>query len=203
MASNYTPNYSLCQWEGSDPFTRLDFNADNMAVDAALKGLDDKINALPWSVISKVTTQTSTTEMILDLSEKDLLSYSAIELIINTNASPVSTVPHRIYLNGRRESIYTHSEDAGVSTASTDYFMTTPITSGGVRSRRIIFMPPDSQCPVAAYGMMLTNEKMYMETASCSGIYWDELTSLKIAALNSTVPLLSGSSAMLVGIAKE
>jgi len=41
MASNYTSNYSLSQWEGSDQFSRVDFNSDFAKIDAALKGLAD------------------------------------------------------------------------------------------------------------------------------------------------------------------
>ncbi len=41
MASKHTPNYGLSQWEAADQFSRLDFNADNAKLDAALKGLSD------------------------------------------------------------------------------------------------------------------------------------------------------------------
>ena len=36
MASNYTTNYNLCQWEPTDQVQRTDFNADNAKLDAAL-----------------------------------------------------------------------------------------------------------------------------------------------------------------------
>lgn len=36
MASNYTGNYNLCQWEATDAVLRTDFNEDNAKVDAAL-----------------------------------------------------------------------------------------------------------------------------------------------------------------------
>ena len=36
MASNYTTNYKLCQWEPSDKVLRNEFNADNAKIDAAL-----------------------------------------------------------------------------------------------------------------------------------------------------------------------
>ncbi len=38
MASNYTTNYSLCQWQPTDQVQRTDFNADNAKLDAALAG---------------------------------------------------------------------------------------------------------------------------------------------------------------------
>ena len=40
MPSKRTSNYNLCQWEPDDKVLRTDFNADNLAIDAALKNLD-------------------------------------------------------------------------------------------------------------------------------------------------------------------
>ena len=40
MATNYTTNYQLNQWEPTDQVLRTDFNADNAKLDAALAGLD-------------------------------------------------------------------------------------------------------------------------------------------------------------------
>ena len=40
MASNYTTNYNLCQWQPTDQVQRTDFNADNAKLDAALAALD-------------------------------------------------------------------------------------------------------------------------------------------------------------------
>lgn len=40
MASNYTANYGLCQWEPGDSFMRSEFNGDNARVDAALHALE-------------------------------------------------------------------------------------------------------------------------------------------------------------------
>lgn len=41
MASNYTTNYGLCQWEPGDSFVRSEFNQDNAKIDAALKSVAD------------------------------------------------------------------------------------------------------------------------------------------------------------------
>ena len=43
MASNHTTNYNLNQWEGTDKVLRTDFNEDNAKIDAALKGLSNKV----------------------------------------------------------------------------------------------------------------------------------------------------------------
>lgn len=36
MASNYTENYGLCQWEATDAVLRTDFNGDNAKLEEVL-----------------------------------------------------------------------------------------------------------------------------------------------------------------------
>ena len=45
MASNYTENYGLCQWEATDPVLREEFNHDNEKLDAALKKQAEDLTA--------------------------------------------------------------------------------------------------------------------------------------------------------------
>ena len=42
MASGYTANYGLCQWEPEDQFLREEFNQDNAKIDSALKAAEEK-----------------------------------------------------------------------------------------------------------------------------------------------------------------
>jgi len=44
MASNYTSNYNLCQWEANDQVLRTEFNADNAKIDAALGSLASTVS---------------------------------------------------------------------------------------------------------------------------------------------------------------
>ena len=55
MASNYTPNFNLCQWEAEDQVLRTDFNTDNARIDAALAAKADKsaLNSLQGTVNSQ------------------------------------------------------------------------------------------------------------------------------------------------------
>ena len=46
MASNYTTNYQLNQWEAGDQVLRTEFNQDNQKIDTALKNQADSIAAL-------------------------------------------------------------------------------------------------------------------------------------------------------------
>lgn len=43
MASNYTENYGLCQWEATDQVLREEFNQDNAKMDEALEALDNLV----------------------------------------------------------------------------------------------------------------------------------------------------------------
>lgn len=40
MASNYTTNFGLCQWEAADQVQRTEFNVDNATVETALDALN-------------------------------------------------------------------------------------------------------------------------------------------------------------------
>lgn len=51
MASNYTENYGLCQWEAMDNVLRTDFNEDNTKIDAALKAMADNNTALEGTLV--------------------------------------------------------------------------------------------------------------------------------------------------------
>lgn len=42
MASNFTENYGLCQWEATDQVLREEFNQDYEKIDETLKALADK-----------------------------------------------------------------------------------------------------------------------------------------------------------------
>ena len=53
MASNYTQNYGLCQWEPEDKFIREEFNQDNEKIDAALKAAEDKAAADSGAVLEQ------------------------------------------------------------------------------------------------------------------------------------------------------
>ena len=79
MASNYTEHYGLCQWEATDAVQRVEFNADNAKVDAALAGkaelsqlaeLDGRISAAD-TLIQQITADL--TKTIVNYSVSDNL----------------------------------------------------------------------------------------------------------------------------------
>lgn len=58
MASNYTENYSLCQWEATDAVLRTDFNGDNQKIDMALKTQASSISDLTAQMTNKANAGT-------------------------------------------------------------------------------------------------------------------------------------------------
>ena len=44
MASNYTSNYGLSQWEANDKVLRSEFNGDNAKIDAAISAVDSRVD---------------------------------------------------------------------------------------------------------------------------------------------------------------
>lgn len=53
MASNYTENFSLCQWGATDQVLRTEFNEDNKKIDAAIS-----VNAAAITTLTTQLTQT-------------------------------------------------------------------------------------------------------------------------------------------------
>ena len=54
MASGYTTNYGLCQWQGADAFLREEFNQDNAKIDAALGGLRRGLDDTAYNVYNLI-----------------------------------------------------------------------------------------------------------------------------------------------------
>ena len=53
---NHTPNYQLNQWEADDRVQRVDFNADNAKIDAALAGLPVELRRVKLTGAAKKIT---------------------------------------------------------------------------------------------------------------------------------------------------
>lgn len=58
MASNYTENYDLCQWEATDAVLRTDFNGDNQKIDMALNTQASSISDLTAQMANKANAGT-------------------------------------------------------------------------------------------------------------------------------------------------
>ena len=84
MASNYTTNYNLCQWDPADAVQRVEFNQDNAKVDAALKSLSDQ-------VIQKAN-QSAVNTLISAVNQKaDASTVSGLSSLLNSEISQRQT----------------------------------------------------------------------------------------------------------------
>ena len=130
MAANHTPNYSLSQWEASDQVKRIDFNADNAKIDAALAALEAK--------------------------KADASALSALQTAIDSKASSASVSSLSSQLNAAKASIprivsssYTGSGTYGKNNPST-------VSLGGISQPCLLIVRPaegDGDGLVLLYGM--------------------------------------------------
>lgn len=108
MASNYTENYGLCQWEATDQVLRTEFNADNAKIDAMLGEIPKKGNCqiVHGSYVGTGTWgNSSTTQMSLTFDADPLLvliadSYVYGFLLLERGATTTRLVSYRDDLTG-------------------------------------------------------------------------------------------------------
>ena len=97
MATNHTANYSLNQWQATDPVLRTDFNEDNAKIDAALKSLN--------TTVQQHTTQLS--QQATQLAARGNITYTTSSYVgtggDNPNTLTFSKKPIFIYICGPLE----------------------------------------------------------------------------------------------------
>lgn len=74
-SSGKTPNIQLNQWADTDPIMRLDFNADNQKLDAAL-------NAVPYRTLADVTTTAPLSRIDVNIG-RPFSDFQEIEFVIS------------------------------------------------------------------------------------------------------------------------
>lgn len=84
MATNYTANYGLCQWEPEDNFLREEFNQDNAKIDAAIKAATEAAEAGDQAVREQALEWASAAQSTADwaLSSLEPVSYNVYNLLL-------------------------------------------------------------------------------------------------------------------------
>ena len=95
MASSYTANYGLCQWQAEDQVLRTEFNQDNAKVEAALTAL---AAADSCRLLAAKTLTAAASKLDLSLSGVDLSLYRRLDLHISGSQSATAGVS--LGLNG-------------------------------------------------------------------------------------------------------
>lgn len=80
MASGYTANYGLCQWQPTDKFLREEFNQDNEKIDAAIKAVKDSATAVGVSAQTAAEKAQETADRAL--SDLGTVSYNVYNLAL-------------------------------------------------------------------------------------------------------------------------
>lgn len=104
MATNYTTNYQLNQWEPTDQVLRTDFNADNAKIDAALAG---KLTAV--EIVAEATADSILSGLTLDLSGVDWNQWSIVAAV----ADPINHLADNTSFTVNGPSITTQREISG------------------------------------------------------------------------------------------
>ena len=110
MASSYTSNYQLCQWEGTDKVLRTDFNGDNQKIDAALAGLADAVEEKTGLKTLIEQTKTDETQTVaFSLSGLDWTKWTTLHIHARGVVSGASTYQFCFQTSGGRTILQTLS----------------------------------------------------------------------------------------------
>ncbi len=85
MASNYTENFSLCQWEATDQVLRTEFNEDNTKIDAALK---QQANDIAKEITDRKAAVTATASTVPKIAVGSYTGDSAASRSISVGFTP-------------------------------------------------------------------------------------------------------------------
>ena len=141
MAANHTPNYSLSQWEVSDQVKRIDFNADNAKIDAALAALEAK--------------------------KADTSALSALQTVVNGKASTSSVSTLSSQLSAAKATIPKFVSTSYTGTGTCKQSNPTSVSLGSISQPYLLIVRPvkgDGDGLVLLYGMTST-------TCNLSGSY--------------------------------
>lgn len=110
MATNYTANYGLCQWEPQDNFIREEFNQDNAKIDEALADHTVQLEqTLGRSrAIRTILTEEATDAISIDLRDIDWNEWEWVSLFVHYRANYGTESSNLIYcdLNDATVTVY-------------------------------------------------------------------------------------------------
>ena len=200
MPSNYTPNYGLSQWEGTDAFFHEDFNADNEILDAALSGIAKETACLSYVTIAATTLSKGSDLAVLDLSGVDLSEYVSLDLYAVPQISTSEQAYYDIFFNGAANQDFYISADAGEPQV-TQYLFRTHVYDGFSGQRQFDFAPMNSGSRIASYSPYYgAAGEMQLDMGMSVSLTWDAVTEIDFQI--STGRFGSGSRFWLCGVRK-
>lgn len=190
MASNYTENYGLCQWEATDQVRREEFNEDNAKIDEALVGIQA---ANHYIKLKEIVTDHAARQIDLDVSDIDFSQYLKVELFIYSpgcteniwmQTNNLTTGYHQVQISG----------GGSGGTTATQYLALIQPNNYGV----LLFYTPYPNSRVGCVSITSNGSSSfsgYQYTAPCT---WSQLKILNFKPWETALP--KGSKIVLYGI---
>ncbi len=166
MASGYTSNYGLCQWQPEDAFLREEFNRDNSAVDKVLARLRTGLDAAGYNVYQLLLAEYYEGKreinqrallfdgfwddsMIAQCSDGLYLSGQALRLFtaVQPNIEELASNNGSLLLSGSLTSRTFTMEGAGkLEVVKVRTFYTTTVGSGDIKDVTFILLKNEAPC---------------------------------------------------------
>ena len=200
MATNHTSNYGLSQWLGTDSFSRLDFNSDNLKIDTALGTIANMAAKVPLKLVTSCVLTSESRTMALNLSGIDLSKYLYLELVTNPVLPSNAGLYHYLRVNGVATNTYRNFRN-GTETV-TNCLMRVDLASGFPFGRTIRFSPYDPSTIVCCGYSSWNGEDIGVNTARAESTLWRDITTINYDAASVTNSMKAGSGLYLFGIEK-
>lgn len=186
MASNYTENYGLCQWEATDQVLREEFNEDNARIEAALDDVNAHVSVkklLEYEITEPVT------QFDVDVSAIDFPSYREVKIIVTAQSSDDISM----WLNGDNSKSYALSDytstGGGQASYNNTYLAKFPVENNSAcgvltsivpaQGRNVIFRNHCISCSISSASYT-------SGTSLCKNIQWQDLITLNFSS-NGTI----------------
>jgi len=203
MPTNYTSNYGLSQWVGSDAFVHEDFNADNYAIDEALKGVSDAVKIKSYEHILTAACTASGMQFDVNVSNINFTEYLAVDLYADIDVTAVTETDLFIRLNNVSTNAYKYSPDGGNTKSATNYLAKAVLKTGYSNKPHIRFSAPESAAIIGCFGPAWSPNNLGFTLGISETVKWRDLASINFVIGSGSMPIRSGSKVHLVGIKKE
>ena len=143
MATNYTTNYQLNQWEPTDQVLRTEFNADNVKIETALDG---KLSTI--EVVAEITTTSDAAYFSLDLTGVNWNQWSVVAVV--SDPLPYTADFSSLSINCPTVNIQREISGEVTPAVGPNLLLLFPMRDGGRQIRYLIF--PGGQMAASTQG---------------------------------------------------
>ncbi len=199
MATNHTANYGLSQWEGTDYFSRLDFNSDNLKIDSALKSIADTPDV--YHLIAKKVSTYDSVSLALSFNSIDLSDYIGLTLVVDMEITEEFSDGGDSYLLRFNNSTASAYQPIDGSDAR-GYAVKIELSNTYPNKRIIRFYPYEEGKAIVYSYTSFSGADKGENTLASTAVKWGELNTFNMASLNASTTIKTGSGMYLYGVKK-